>query len=58
MSRAATVMMPPAPNREDIAATWEYLQAGISKIMINLQDGMDMGTVSHPPLLQLLRRQF
>ncbi|KAK8080676.1 Cullin 1 [Apiospora hydei] len=44
MSRAATVMMPPAPNREDIGATWEYLQAGISKIMINLQDGMDMGT--------------
>ncbi|KAK8052100.1 Cullin 1 [Apiospora rasikravindrae] len=44
MSRAATVMMPPAPNREDIGATWEYLQAGISKIMINLQDGMDMVT--------------
>ncbi|KAK7956082.1 Cullin 1 [Apiospora aurea] len=44
MSRPATVMMPPAPNREDIGATWEYLQAGISKIMINLQDGMDMGT--------------
>ncbi|KAK8060441.1 Cullin 1 [Apiospora saccharicola] len=44
MSRAATVTMPPAPNREDIAATWDYLQAGISKIMINLQDGMDMGT--------------
>ncbi|ORY63241.1 Cullin family protein [Pseudomassariella vexata] len=36
--------MPPTPNREDIAATWEYLQVGITKIMINLQDGMDMGT--------------
>ena len=51
-------MMPPAPNREDIAATWEYLQAGISKIMINLQDGMDMGTVSQllspPSLLRFL----
>ncbi|KAH8681498.1 Cullin [Xylariales sp. PMI_506] len=47
MSTAATmrqVVMPPTPNREDIAATWEYLQAGIEKIMVNLQDGMDMGT--------------
>lgn len=42
--RNGTVSMPPAPNREDITATWNYLQAGIQKIMINLQDGMDMGT--------------
>lgn len=35
--------MPQTPNREDIGQTWEYLQQGISKIMINLQDGMDMG---------------
>lgn len=34
--------MPPAPNREDIGQTWDYLQAGLSKIMLNLQDGMDM----------------
>ncbi|KAI1345040.1 Cullin [Xylariaceae sp. FL0016] len=39
-----TVQMPPQPNREDIDATWNYLQAGITKIMVNLQDGMDMGT--------------
>ncbi|KAJ1331761.1 cullin 1 [Microdochium nivale] len=38
------VQMPPAPNREDIDATWRYLEAGISKIMINLQDGMDLAT--------------
>ncbi|OTB03738.1 hypothetical protein M426DRAFT_12243 [Hypoxylon sp. CI-4A] len=44
MSVLATRPMPPVPNREDIVQTWEYLQAGISKIMINLQDGMDMGT--------------
>ncbi|KAH6660403.1 Cullin family protein [Truncatella angustata] len=39
-----SVVMPPAPNKEDIGATWDYLQAGISKIMINLQDGMDLAT--------------
>ncbi|KAI0890223.1 Cullin-domain-containing protein [Annulohypoxylon maeteangense] len=44
MSVTATRSMPPVPNREDIVQTWEYLQAGISKIMINLQDGMDMTT--------------
>ncbi|KAI2602836.1 Cullin-domain-containing protein [Hypoxylon sp. NC1633] len=44
MSVAATRQMPPVPNREDIDQTWEYIQVGISKIMINLQDGMDMGT--------------
>ncbi|KAH9897238.1 Cullin [Xylariomycetidae sp. FL2044] len=46
MSATATraIQMPPAPNREDIEATWNYLQAGISKIMTNLQDGMDMAT--------------
>jgi len=38
------VQMPPAPNREDIDATWRYLEAGISKIMINLSDGMDLET--------------
>ncbi|KAI1324152.1 Cullin-domain-containing protein [Xylariaceae sp. FL0255] len=39
-----TIQMPPQPNREDIDATWNYLQAGITKIMVNLQDGMDMTT--------------
>ncbi|KAI0834063.1 Cullin-domain-containing protein [Hypoxylon sp. FL0890] len=44
MSVTTTRPMPPVPNREDIDQTWEYLQAGISKIMTNLQDGMDMTT--------------
>ncbi|KAH8804781.1 Cullin [Xylogone sp. PMI_703] len=39
-----TVTMPPVPNREDLDATWKYLEAGVSKIMINLQDGIDMQT--------------
>ncbi|KAI1811543.1 Cullin-domain-containing protein [Poronia punctata] len=38
------LQMPPQPNKEDIDATWNYLQAGITKIMVNLQDGMDMAT--------------
>ncbi|OTB15661.1 hypothetical protein K445DRAFT_11893 [Daldinia sp. EC12] len=44
MSVTTTRPMPSAPNREDIGQTWEYLQSGISKIMINLQEGMDMAT--------------
>ncbi|OTA69546.1 Cullin-domain-containing protein [Hypoxylon sp. EC38] len=44
MSVTTTRPMPSTPNREDIGQTWEYLQAGIDKIMRNLQDGMDMGT--------------
>ncbi|KAI1381903.1 Cullin-domain-containing protein [Hypoxylon crocopeplum] len=44
MSVTATRQMPPVPNREDIGQTWDYLQAGITKIMTNLQDGMDMVT--------------
>ncbi|PQE31306.1 putative SCF complex member Cullin 1 protein [Rutstroemia sp. NJR-2017a WRK4] len=39
-----TVSMPPVPNREDLEATWKYLEAGVSKIMINLSDGVDMQT--------------
>lgn len=27
---------------------WQYLQTGVEKIMINLQDGIDMQTVSIP----------
>ncbi|OWP05543.1 cullin [Marssonina coronariae] len=41
---AAASTMPPVPNREDLGATWRYLEAGVSKIMSNLQDGMDMQT--------------
>jgi len=27
---------------------WKYLEAGVSKIMSNLQEGMDMNTVRSP----------
>ncbi|RDL35724.1 putative Cullin-1 [Venustampulla echinocandica] len=36
--------MPMVPNREDLDATWRYLEMGVSKIMANLQDGIDMNT--------------
>lgn len=39
-----SVHMPPVPNREDLEATWEYLQAGIEKIMTDLEGGLDMTT--------------
>lgn len=34
--------MPPVPNREDINATWKYLEDGITRIMTDLEQGMDM----------------
>ncbi|CAG9998024.1 unnamed protein product [Clonostachys byssicola] len=34
--------MPPMPNKEDIRSTWDYLQAGISRIMNDLEAGIDM----------------
>ncbi|KAK7432684.1 ubiquitin ligase (cullin) of SCF [Neonectria magnoliae] len=39
---ATPSQMPPIPNREDIGATWTYLQAGISRIMNDLEQGIDM----------------
>lgn len=30
----------------DHSYRWKYLEAGVSKIMSNLQEGMDMNTVS------------
>ncbi|KZF23471.1 hypothetical protein L228DRAFT_117047 [Xylona heveae TC161] len=39
-------VMPPMPNKDDLRATWTYLEAGIDRIMTNLQDGVDMVTVS------------
>ncbi|KAI0008591.1 Cullin-domain-containing protein [Xylariaceae sp. FL0662B] len=44
MSLTTTRAMPSAPNKEDIGQTWAYLEQGIDKIMVNLQDGMDMST--------------
>ncbi|EHL02951.1 putative Cullin-1 [Glarea lozoyensis 74030] len=43
-TRTVLAPMPDAPNREDLDATWKYLEMGVSKIMTNLQDGMDMKT--------------
>ncbi|KAI9829341.1 MAG: hypothetical protein M1819_006404 [Sarea resinae] len=37
-------VMPPMPNKEDLKATWEYLEAGVDRIMTSLQDGVDMVT--------------
>lgn len=39
-----TISMPPAPNKDDLAATWTFLEAGVDKIMTNLKDGVDMNT--------------
>jgi cullin 1 len=36
--------MPPVPAKDDVKATWTYLEAGVEKIMSNLRDGMDMKT--------------
>ncbi|KAL2052069.1 hypothetical protein ABVK25_007761 [Lepraria finkii] len=39
-----TITMPPTPNKDDLVATWNFLQAGVDKIMTNLKDGVDMTT--------------
>ncbi|KAF2684163.1 Cullin-domain-containing protein [Lentithecium fluviatile CBS 122367] len=36
--------MPPTPAKDDVKATWAYLEAGVEKIMTNLRGGMDMKT--------------
>ncbi|KAL9104037.1 MAG: hypothetical protein Q9163_000976 [Psora crenata] len=36
--------MPPAPNKDDLDATWAFLEVGIEKIMTNLKDGLDMAS--------------
>ncbi|ORX98722.1 cullin-2 [Clohesyomyces aquaticus] len=36
--------MPPVPAKDDVKATWNYLEAGVEKIMTNLRGGMDMKT--------------
>ncbi|KAI5814214.1 Cullin [Pyronema omphalodes] len=37
-------MATPPPNREDLKATWAFLEAGIERIMRDLNSGMDMST--------------
>ncbi|KAF2204065.1 Cullin-domain-containing protein [Delitschia confertaspora ATCC 74209] len=39
-----TTPMPPVPAKDDIRATWNYLQAGVDKIMMDLRNGVDMKT--------------
>ncbi|KAI9842864.1 MAG: hypothetical protein M1837_006885 [Sclerophora amabilis] len=39
-----TLEMPAAPNKEDLGATWSYLEAGITRIMMNLEAGVNMQT--------------
>jgi cullin 1 len=42
-TRVATAKgMPPMPNKEDIGSTWAYLEAGIDKIMHDLEQGIDL----------------
>ncbi|KAF2736721.1 Cullin-domain-containing protein [Polyplosphaeria fusca] len=36
--------MPPVPPKDDVKATWAYLEAGVEKIMNDLRAGMDMKT--------------
>ncbi|KFA62529.1 hypothetical protein S40285_05570 [Stachybotrys chlorohalonatus IBT 40285] len=37
-----TPNMPPIPNREDIVATWNYLERGITRVITDLEKGIDM----------------
>ncbi|CAI6234316.1 unnamed protein product [Periconia digitata] len=40
----ASSNMPSFPAKNDVRATWTYLEAGVEKIMTNLRGGMDMKT--------------
>lgn len=37
--------MPPIPNKEDINATWSYLEFGINRVMNHFTSGIDMQSV-------------
>ncbi|KAL8920208.1 MAG: hypothetical protein Q9208_006373 [Pyrenodesmia sp. 3 TL-2023] len=39
-----TITMPPPPNKDDLSATWTFLETGVERIMTNLREGVDMGT--------------
>ncbi|KAL8901430.1 MAG: hypothetical protein Q9207_005200 [Kuettlingeria erythrocarpa] len=39
-----TITMPPPPNKDDLGATWNFLETGVERIMTNLREGVDMGT--------------
>ncbi|KAK4099330.1 Cullin-domain-containing protein [Parathielavia hyrcaniae] len=44
MPPAAPLGMPPQPAKDDIETTWNYLQLGITRIMMSLQEGIDLQT--------------
>ncbi|KAL2258916.1 hypothetical protein VTK26DRAFT_7585 [Humicola hyalothermophila] len=44
MPPAALPSMPPQPRKDDIDSTWNYVQHGITRIMTNLQEGIDLAT--------------
>ncbi|TVY38641.1 Cullin [Lachnellula subtilissima] len=49
-TRTAPAPMPQIPNREDLTATWKYLEYGVDKIMVDLKNGIDMNlAVSNAP---------
>lgn len=38
------ITMPPAPNKNDMVATWAFVEAGMREILYNLREGLDMAT--------------
>lgn len=38
------LQMPPVPPRDDVKATWRYIEAGVEKIMADPRGGIDMQT--------------
>ncbi|KAK4125459.1 Cullin-domain-containing protein [Parathielavia appendiculata] len=44
MPPAAPMGMPPQPVKDDIETTWNYLQQGVTRIMMSLQEGIDLQT--------------
>ena len=38
------IIMPPTPNKDDLVATWEYLEKGVDHIMSRLREGVTMET--------------
>ena len=48
--------MPPLPNKEDINATWEYLEFGINRVMNHFTSGIDMQSVSSVSLIHSTHR--
>ncbi|KAL6353004.1 hypothetical protein LRP88_13488 [Fusarium phalaenopsidis] len=55
---AAPTQMPPIPNREDIGATWTYLQAGISRVMNDLEQAHLLGEELYNKLIDYLKQHL